>query len=63
MEKYPNGYYSRLYYMRAQAGDKSTTYTVTAPEEPPSQFPWTYVIVAVVIIVAAAYIYMQQQKQ
>jgi len=46
-----------------EAGEKSTTFTVTAPEEPPSQFPWTYVIVAVVIIAAAAYIYMQQQKQ
>ncbi|MCW4012214.1 MAG: hypothetical protein NWF07_04390, partial [Candidatus Bathyarchaeota archaeon] len=46
-----------------EAGDKSATYTVTAPEEPPSGFPWTYVIVAVVIIAAAAYIYMQQQKQ
>jgi len=48
-----------------EAGDKSTTITVTepVPDEPPSTFSWTYAIVAVVIIAAAAYIYMQQQKQ
>lgn len=45
-----------------EVGSLSDSYSVEAPVEPPSTFPWTWVFIGLVVVAIAAYYYYTQQQ-